>query len=69
MTSDLCPLTPGLCALLLLLLLLRGGAVGRPDGPPSLCDPRVMERFIREARDAERGMVRGGTGGALGALG
>ncbi|KAM6307803.1 erythropoietin [Podargus strigoides] len=36
------------------------GAPGRPDvppGPPSLCDPRVMERFILEARDAERGLA------------
>ncbi|XP_074387661.1 erythropoietin [Zonotrichia albicollis] len=47
----------GLCSLLLPLLLL--GVPGRPqpppEGPPSLCDPRVMERFILEARDAERG--------------
>uniref|UniRef100_A0A8C3MGB2 Erythropoietin n=1 Tax=Geospiza parvula TaxID=87175 RepID=A0A8C3MGB2_GEOPR len=50
------PCPPGLCSLLLLLLL---GVPGRPqpppEGPPSLCDPRVMERFILEARDAERG--------------
>lgn len=50
------PPPPGLCALVLMLL----GVPGRPDGPPSLCDPRVMERFILEARDAERGLVRGG---------
>ncbi|XP_074991161.1 erythropoietin [Calonectris borealis] len=43
----------GLCALVLMLL----GVPGRPDGPPSLCDPRVMERFILEARDAERGLA------------
>ncbi|XP_030330413.1 erythropoietin [Strigops habroptila] len=43
----------GLCALLLMLL----GVPGRPDGPPPLCDPRVMERFILEARDAERGLA------------
>uniref|UniRef100_A0A672UI90 Erythropoietin n=1 Tax=Strigops habroptila TaxID=2489341 RepID=A0A672UI90_STRHB len=42
-----------LCALLLMLL----GVPGRPDGPPPLCDPRVMERFILEARDAERGLA------------
>ncbi|XP_032940159.1 erythropoietin [Catharus ustulatus] len=46
----------GLRALLLLLLL---GVPGRPqpppEGPPSLCDPRVIERFILEAREAERG--------------
>ncbi|XP_069738682.1 erythropoietin isoform X5 [Phaenicophaeus curvirostris] len=45
--------TPGLCALLLLLL----GVPGRPEAPPLLCDPRVMERFILEARDAERGLA------------
>ncbi|XP_069657437.1 erythropoietin isoform X2 [Haliaeetus albicilla] len=43
----------GLCALVLMLL----GVPGRPDGPPSLCDRRVMERFILEARDAERGLA------------
>ncbi|XP_072776679.1 erythropoietin [Taeniopygia guttata] len=46
----------GLCAALLLLLL---GVPGRPqpppETPPSLCDPRVIERFILEAREAERG--------------
>ncbi|XP_068785370.1 erythropoietin [Struthio camelus] len=45
---------PGLWVLLPLLLL---GAPARPDGPGSLCDPRVLERFIREARDAERGLA------------
>uniref|UniRef100_A0A674GPI5 Erythropoietin n=1 Tax=Taeniopygia guttata TaxID=59729 RepID=A0A674GPI5_TAEGU len=50
------PRPPGLCAALLLLLL---GVPGRPqpppETPPSLCDPRVIERFILEAREAERG--------------
>nr|XP_041568096.1 erythropoietin [Taeniopygia guttata] len=49
-----CPVR--LCAALLLLLL---GVPGRPqpppETPPSLCDPRVIERFILEAREAERG--------------
>ncbi|XP_061211296.1 erythropoietin [Neopsephotus bourkii] len=44
----------GLCSLLLLLLL---GVPGRPEGPPPLCDPRVLEWFILEARDAERAMA------------
>ncbi|XP_062458098.1 erythropoietin isoform X2 [Pezoporus occidentalis] len=54
----------GLCSLLLLLLL---GVPGHPEGPPPLCDPRVLEWFILEARDAERALaaaraqdVRGG---------
>ncbi|XP_031953647.1 erythropoietin [Corvus moneduloides] len=45
----------GLCALLLLLLGVPGRPQPPPEGPPSLCDPRVIERFILEARDAERG--------------
>ncbi|XP_062457038.1 erythropoietin [Rhea pennata] len=45
---------PGLWVLLPLLLL---GAPARPDGPGSLCDPRVLERFIREAQDTERGLA------------
>ncbi|XP_062368137.1 erythropoietin [Cinclus cinclus] len=45
----------GLCALLLLLLGVPGLPQPPPEGPPSLCDPRVIERFILEARDAERG--------------
>ncbi|XP_068034179.1 LOW QUALITY PROTEIN: erythropoietin [Anomalospiza imberbis] len=54
------PRPPGLCALLLLLLLgVPGCPQPPPEGPPSLCDPRVIERFILEARDAERGAVRG----------
>ncbi|XP_057254706.1 erythropoietin [Pezoporus wallicus] len=44
----------GLCSLLLLLLL---GVPGRPEGPPPLCDPRVLEWFILEARDAERALA------------
>ncbi|XP_071656360.1 erythropoietin [Patagioenas fasciata] len=44
----------GLLALLLLLLL---GVPGRPDPPPALCDPRVVERFIMEAREAETGLA------------
>ncbi|XP_056359627.1 chromodomain-helicase-DNA-binding protein 3-like [Oenanthe melanoleuca] len=43
---------------------MSGGRWGRrppPEGPPSLCDPRVIERFILEAREAERGGV-GGSG-------
>ncbi|KAM4876237.1 erythropoietin [Sylvia borin] len=45
----------GLCALLLLLLGVPGRPQPPPEGPPSLCDRRVIERFILEARDAERG--------------
>uniref|UniRef100_A0A8C4YTW9 Erythropoietin n=1 Tax=Gopherus evgoodei TaxID=1825980 RepID=A0A8C4YTW9_9SAUR len=42
---------PGLCALLLLLLGLA--ALTHPSPLHPICDTRVMEKFIKEARDTE----------------
>uniref|UniRef100_A0A8V5GUF1 Erythropoietin n=1 Tax=Melopsittacus undulatus TaxID=13146 RepID=A0A8V5GUF1_MELUD len=33
------------------------GSWGTPRGPPPLCDPRVLEWFILEARDMEKALV------------
>nr|XP_014424831.1 erythropoietin isoform X2 [Pelodiscus sinensis] len=44
----------GLCALLLLLLELA--ALTHPSPLHPICDARVMEKFIKEARDTENAM-------------
>ncbi|XP_074839155.1 erythropoietin [Carettochelys insculpta] len=44
----------GLCALL--LLLLRLAALTHPSPLRPICDTRVVEKFIKEARDTENAM-------------
>uniref|UniRef100_A0A8C8RL87 Erythropoietin n=1 Tax=Pelusios castaneus TaxID=367368 RepID=A0A8C8RL87_9SAUR len=45
---------PGLCTLL--LLLLEFATPTHPSPPRPMCDTRVMEKFIKEAKDAEHAM-------------